>query len=43
MVAGGMGLGNMQARAEQVGGTFTIRSEVGAGTTIVVSVPEGDG
>jgi signal transduction histidine kinase len=36
-----MGLRNMQARAQQVGGTFRVQTEPGAGTSIVVTVPEG--
>ena len=33
------GLHNLRARAEQVGGTFRIKSGTGAGTTIWISVP----
>jgi len=38
---GGMGLENMQARAEALGGTLTIRSAPGQGTTVRVTVPGG--
>jgi signal transduction histidine kinase len=40
--AGGMGLENMQARTEALGGTLTIHSAPGQGTTVRVTVPEGD-
>jgi signal transduction histidine kinase len=39
---GGMGLENMQARAEALGGTLTIRSAPGQGTTVRVTVPGGN-
>jgi len=39
--AGGMGLRNMQVRAQQLGGRCDIRSKLGAGTIVVVTVPEG--
>jgi signal transduction histidine kinase len=35
---GGMGLSNMRERAEGLGGTFTILSEPGRGTTVRVEV-----
>lgn len=35
----GNGLRNMQARAERLGGVFTIKSEIGVGTTIHLSFP----
>ncbi len=40
---GGMGLENMQARTAALGGTLTIRSTPGQGTTIRVAVPEPEG
>jgi signal transduction histidine kinase len=36
---GHMGLGNMRARAEKLGGCFTISSEIGTGTRIQVTMP----
>ncbi|MBN1888815.1 MAG: GAF domain-containing protein [Thermoflexales bacterium] len=36
---GGMGLGTMRERAEQLQGTLAVRSEPGSGTTIEASVP----
>ena len=33
------GLRGMRARAEQVGGTLTVRSDPGTGTTIELEVP----
>jgi signal transduction histidine kinase len=39
VVAGRLGLVGMQERTEHVGGTLTIRSQRGAGTTIVCRVP----
>src|SRR5690606_18906077 len=38
-VTGGYGLGSMRARVEQVGGTLTISSAPGQGTTIRTEVP----
>jgi signal transduction histidine kinase len=38
---GGMGLDNMQARAEALGGTLVLRSVPGQGTTVQVSMPGG--
>jgi signal transduction histidine kinase len=35
----GHGLGNMRHRAESAGGTLTVDSAAGAGTTVRVSVP----
>ncbi len=39
----GLGLYGMQERAELVGGSFSIRTEAGKGTTIIIQVPAGDG
>lgn len=36
---GHQGLANIRARSETLGGTFTVASEVGAGTRIIVSLP----
>ncbi len=36
---GGMGLGGMRARAQQLGGSLTLESNVGGGTKITVQVP----
>ena len=36
---GGMGLSSMIERAEKIGGSLSIQSEPGAGTTVTVSVP----
>jgi signal transduction histidine kinase len=38
----GHGLANMRARAEELGGTFTVESEVGQGTTIKLKLPVRD-
>ncbi|MBV9732710.1 MAG: ATP-binding protein, partial [Verrucomicrobia bacterium] len=35
----GFGLSNMQARAENLGAQFEVRTEVGKGTSIVVRIP----
>ncbi|MBK7216144.1 MAG: GAF domain-containing sensor histidine kinase [Candidatus Promineofilum sp.] len=35
----GHGLANMQARAEGLGGAFTIRSQPGAGTAVILDLP----
>ena len=35
----GMGIVNMEYRAQQMGGVTRIRSEQGVGTTVVVSLP----
>ena len=40
--ASGLGLTSMRERAEIIGGTFTITSRPGAGTTIRVEVPRGN-
>jgi signal transduction histidine kinase len=40
--SGGMGLENMQARTEALGGTLTIRSAPGTGATLRVIVPGGN-
>ena len=37
-----MGLVGMRERAEMLGGTFTVESEIGAGTIIYVEVPHGN-
>jgi len=37
---GGMGLGNMRQRAEQIGGVLKITSVPGTGTRVKVSLPE---
>lgn len=37
--AGGHGLSSIRRRAERLGGTLSVRSEAGAGTTVEVSVP----
>ncbi len=37
--AHGQGLGNLQSRAEALGGTLLIRSEPGAGTRLEARVP----
>ncbi|HEY8338614.1 MAG TPA: sensor histidine kinase [Egibacteraceae bacterium] len=37
--AGGFGLGTMRRRLDEVGGTLTLESEVGGGTTINAAVP----
>ncbi|OKP95435.1 two-component sensor histidine kinase [Paenibacillus sp. P46E] len=39
----GLGLYGMQERAELVGGSFSIRTETGMGTSIFIQVPVGDG
>ena len=39
---GHMGLRSMQERAEQVGGTYRVESEIGKGTRIEVRVPASD-
>lgn len=39
VASGGLGLRNMTARAERLGGTVEVRSELGEGTTITWSVP----
>ncbi|MGH3431961.1 MAG: sensor histidine kinase, partial [Thermocrispum sp.] len=36
---GGFGLRGMRERVAQVGGTLTVQSEPGAGTTVQVEVP----
>lgn len=36
---GGNGLGNMRKRSEDIGGTFSLRSTPGQGTTIEVTIP----
>jgi len=36
---GGMGLGNMRARAEAVGGTLAVTSQPGQGTLVRMSIP----
>jgi signal transduction histidine kinase len=36
---GGMGIGNMQTRAAEIGGHFELASSPGAGTTVSLSVP----
>jgi signal transduction histidine kinase len=36
---GGMGIGNMQVRAAEIGGHFELASSPGAGTTVSLSVP----
>lgn len=38
-LSGGFGLQAMRERAEQCGGTMTVESEPGEGTTVVVSIP----
>ncbi len=38
----GYGMHSMAERAELVGGTLTVRSRVGGGTTVSVTVPDGD-
>jgi two-component system sensor histidine kinase UhpB len=38
---GGLGLISMEERARLVGGTFTVTSAPGRGTSINVSIPEG--
>lgn len=38
-LSGGYGLQAMRERAEQCGGSVTLESEPGAGTTVVVSIP----
>ncbi|WP_244905513.1 sensor histidine kinase [Paenibacillus physcomitrellae] len=38
----GMGLFGMQERAEQVGGSLTVVSRVGSGTTVLLQVPVGN-
>jgi glucose-6-phosphate-specific signal transduction histidine kinase len=38
-VPGHMGLGTMRRRAERLGGQYAIRSKLGEGTTITLSVP----
>jgi signal transduction histidine kinase len=35
----GLGIASMRERVREVGGTFTIRSVPGAGTTVQASVP----
>lgn len=40
---GGFGLGAMRQRASLLGGTFAVESERGAGTTLTVELPAGDG
>ncbi len=37
--AGGMGVQNMQARAGEIGGSVEVRSTVGAGTLVTLSIP----
>ncbi|MBC7931155.1 MAG: hypothetical protein H7Z38_11390, partial [Rubrivivax sp.] len=36
---GGHGLGSMRQRAEKLGGTYDVASEVGRGTTVTLKVP----
>lgn len=36
---GGNGLGNMKRRAEELGGSCDLKSELNAGTTVVLSIP----
>jgi signal transduction histidine kinase len=38
-LSGGYGLQAMRERAEQCGGSVTLESEAGEGTTVVVSIP----
>jgi signal transduction histidine kinase len=38
-LSGGYGLQAMRERAEQCGGSMTLESETGEGTTVVVSIP----
>jgi signal transduction histidine kinase len=35
----GNGLINMQTRIEQIGGTYTLHSEFGKGTTTIMEIP----
>ena len=37
--AEGLGLKNMRARAQRIGGELTIKSSSGSGTTVAVRVP----
>lgn len=41
LAQGGMGLANMQQRAASLGGTLTIESTPGQGTTVTISLPLG--
>ncbi len=41
-LSGGYGLQGMRERAEQCGGSVTVESEAGLGTTVVVSIPIAD-
>ena len=40
--AGRLGLASMRLRAEQLGGSFSVVSEIGKGTSVTVRVPEED-
>jgi signal transduction histidine kinase len=37
-----LGLHNMEVRTKEIGGTFSISSRIGAGTSVVVTVPLGE-
>ena len=39
VVTGKLGLAGMHERAQLLGGTLTVRSELGKGTSVVVDVP----
>ncbi len=41
--AGHLGLASMRLRGEEIGGRFSVKSEIGRGTSVIVEVPCGEG
>lgn len=39
--SGHLGLASMRMRAEEIGGRFSVKSEIGRGTSVIVEVPRG--
>ena len=39
--SGHLGLASMRMRAEEIGGSFSVKSEIGRGTSVIVEVPCG--